>query len=338
MDTDFIKNITPEEIEKYKMLASIFGNNSTARLEQITLQTLVNESIAFAERNRAPKTCEGLKLVCKHLLRYFSPLRNVETIQLKDAECFLDSLKKNAPKGIYNYRRVLRAMWNKAKDWNYVRENPFEKVKLQKRQVMKPVYLTQEMLEKVIMFIEKEVIRDIVITAFYTGLRLGEIVRITFQDINLRSEIITVGSETFQTKTRKQRIVPMHSKVKEILLRKLKIKNEKLKSEGKDHSHFDGIATQCDTHKVTGFVFGKPNGYCFTTDYVSKQFKKACRKAGIDEAIHFHSIRHGSITRMIVNGANLPTVQRVAGHANVQTTMIYTHPDLENLREAVNRL
>ena len=41
---------------------------------------------------------------------------------------------------------------------------------------------------------------------------------------------------------------------------------------------------------------------------------------------------------MIVNGANLPTVQRVAGHANVQTTMIYTHPDLENLREAVNRL
>jgi len=41
---------------------------------------------------------------------------------------------------------------------------------------------------------------------------------------------------------------------------------------------------------------------------------------------------------MIVNGAPVPSVQRIMGHANIQTTMIYTHPDIEDLRNAVNRL
>ena len=41
---------------------------------------------------------------------------------------------------------------------------------------------------------------------------------------------------------------------------------------------------------------------------------------------------------MIVNGANVPTVQRIAGHANIQTTMAYTHIDIENMREAVGLL
>jgi integrase/recombinase XerD len=225
----------------------------------------------------------------------------------------------------------LRAFWNKLLKWNFVSTNPWAQVKLQKRQAVKPAYLTEAMLDKVLPFIEQEVIRDAVVTTFYTGMRRGEVVQITWKDVNLQKDLITIGSETFLSKTRKQRVIPIHPKVKEILLRKLKIKNEKFKMIEGEYSNVRVVQLP-DKNR---YVFCKPNGYCFTADYLSRQFKRAARKAGIDEAIHFHSIRHGSITGMILNGANVPTVQRIAGHANIQTTMMYTHIGLDDMREAV---
>lgn len=334
MDLDLNTNISKSDLAIALKVLTTLGGGLSAGALSVTLERAVSEYISYVKHNRAAKTIEGVKLVCKYLLEFFAANRDVGTIKLRDCECFLDEVKKNAPKGVYNYQRVLRAMWNKLKKWNYVSVNPWDQVELPKRQTFKPAYLTEEMLEKILPYMDKEVIRDAVVTTFYTGMRRGEVVQITWKDVNFQKDLITIGSDTFQTKTRKQRVVPIHPKVKEILLKQLKMNNEKLKikpGELKDAS----VIQLPDKNR---YVFCKSSGYCFTADYLSKQFKKACRKAGIDEAIHFHSIRHGSITRMIVNGANVPTVQRIAGHANIQTTMAYTHIGLDDMREAVNRL
>ncbi|OQY70293.1 MAG: hypothetical protein B6D44_16085 [Ignavibacteriales bacterium UTCHB2] len=289
----------------------------------VDLQTFVNEYLAFTEKNRAKKSFEAVKLVNKKILAYFSPIRKLDTIQLKDAEQFLDAQKRTAPKGVYNYHRTLKAMWNKAKQWNYVKENPFEKIKLKKRQNQKPVYVTEQQLDEIVKHIDTEVVRDAVITAFYSGCRLGEIVNLTWQDVKLNDDYMLIGNKDFETKGRKQRIVPLHQKVKEIL----------------DRRFPKVIKLHPSTSlRVTRYVFGKSNSYPFTGDYFSRKFKSACRQAGIDEEIHFHCLRHGAATTMIMNGAPLPAVQKILGHSNIQTTMIYTHPDLESLREAVNRL
>jgi len=81
----------------YEQLAKKLLEQMPGSITAVKLQTFVDEYIAFVKRNRVPKTVEGVRLVCKHLLRYFSPIRKIDTIKLKDAECFLDSLKKNAP-------------------------------------------------------------------------------------------------------------------------------------------------------------------------------------------------------------------------------------------------
>lgn len=331
MDLEILKNIDPKNLEKALQIAAILGDSQVCATADVTLERAVNEYLSFVIHNRAPKTVEGVRLVCRYLLEYFPPNRDIRTIQLRDCECFLDSLKKTAPKGVYNYLRALRAMWNKLMKWNYVLINPFAQVELPKRQIVRPAYLTEEMLEKILPFIENEVVRNIVVTTFYTATRRGEVVQITWQDVNLKKDVITIGSESFETKTRRQRIVPIHPKVKEILLKIIKSQKSNVKRKDLENNELNVV--QLPNKKQ--YVFCKSSGYCFTADYVSRQFKKACRKAGIDEAIHYHSIRHGSITRMIINGANLPTVQRVAGHANIQTTMGYTHIDIENMRDAV---
>ncbi len=300
----------------YDLLAIKLLEKMPGSLKAIALQNFVDEYLSFVERNRAPKTYEGVKLVCKYLLSYFSPLRKIETIILKDAECFLDSLKKSAPKGVYNYQRVLKAMWNKGIQWNYLRENPFAKIKLQKRQNQKPVYVTEDLMLVILPNIEAKVVRDFVVMAFYTGCRLGELVNLTWEDVNIKEGLLTIGNTSFQTKSRKQRIVPIHSKVQQVLIKR-----------------FPKVI-----RKEKHYVFCKSNGCGFTGDYFSRRFKRACRKAGVDEGIHFHCLRHGAATRMIVNGAPVPSVQRILGHANIQTTMLYTHPDIDDLRAAVNKL
>ena len=334
MDLGILKNIDSDKLEKLLQIAAILGDGQGCTSAIITLERGVNEYLSFVNHNRAPKTLEGVRLVCRYLMEYYPANRDLRTIELKDCEGFLDTLKKSAPKGVYNYLKALRAMWNKLMKWNYVSSNPWDIVELPKRQIIRPAYFTEEMLEKVLPYIQNENIKDAIITTFYTGLRRGEVVQIRWKDINLQKDLITIGSDSFQTKTRKQRVVPMHPKVKEILLRNVKSQMSKVKRND---------ANGCEINLVqlpdkNRYVFCKSNGYCFTADYLSKQFKKACRKAGIDEAIHFHSIRHGSITGMILKGANVPTVQRIAGHAKIETTMAYTHIGLDDMREAVGLL
>ena len=323
-----------------------------------TLEEICNEYKAYVKKNRAEKTYEGVALVSKKLLAYFSPVRTIDTITLKDAEDFLDSLKKTAPKAVYNYHRVLRAMWNKAVQWNYLSSNVFEKIKLPKRQAGKPSYITETELQKIIGCNIPVIVRQFVITAFYTGCRLGELVNLRWENVNLKENIITIGDKNFTTKTRKQRIIPIHPRVGQVLaelqqspkpvtlsLSKSPHQTSPIKSKRSQPAGWRSEDPDLPTgkaglsgHHTSPFVFSKSNGRSYTKDYFSRNFKRACRKAGIDEDIHFHSLRHSAATGMINKGAPVPSVQKILGHANIATTMLYTHPDLNSLRDAISRL
>ena len=55
------------------------------------------------------------------------------------------------------------------------------------------------------------------------------------------------------------------------------------------------------------------------------------------EGLHPHQLRHTYITRLLANGGNLAQLKALAGHANVQTTMRYAHPGLDELATLVQR-
>jgi len=219
-------------------------------------------------------------------------------------------------RGAHHYYRTLKAAFNKAVDWEYIEANHFIKVKLSKKQWVMPAYIDIYQLAVIISQLEEGIVRDVITFAFYTGMRLSEIVNLRWRNVDLEEKVIAVGDEEFETKSRMQRIIPMCGEVFE-LLRKIQLSS---------------------AIERNSYVFGKNNGVPFTGDYFSRRFKRACRAAAqdplsnISNEIHFHSLRHSFASHLVQQGVSLYVIKELLGHSSISTTEIYSHLNMESLR------
>ena len=84
-----------------------------------------------------------------------------------------------------------------------------------------------------------------------------------------------------------------------------------------------------------GIVFRTTKGKPVKDAYVRKMMRQKAVKAGIEKIITYHSLRHTALTRLYEKTKDIRLVQEVAGHANISTTMIYTHISGADIREAM---
>jgi site-specific recombinase XerD len=71
--------------------------------------------------------------------------------------------------------------------------------------------------------------------------------------------------------------------------------------------------------------------------YVQKMIKRMARRAGLDERVHPHMLRHTFATELLEEGFNIREVQEAMRHADISTTEIYTHVLDEQLRSKIQR-
>jgi len=199
-------------------------------------------------------------------------------------------------------------MFNLAIEWGYLRDNPLKRIKFysEKDNLQQRIILPKE--ESRLFEVSPTGLKPILAVALNTGMRLSEILNLTWGQVDFDSGILRVEN----TKSRRNRAIEMNSLLRDEL--------QKLRSN-------DGCGPYLFANRKTG----KP----LTT--VKKAFKTACQKAGIS-GLRFHDLRHTFATRLIAKGTDIVTVKDLLGHSSVTITERYTHSFREQKKKAVDLL
>jgi len=247
------------------------------------------------------------------LTKYISDV-SLDNITVKNLDDFISSVYSKSKFAASLYHRTLKAAFNKALIWNYIQENPFNKIKTPKVTKSFPVYLSEAELILILNKTEDQLLKNIFTTAFFTGMRLNEILNMKWAWINFSQDIITVkNSDDFKTKSKRERIIPIHQKVKSILLSYFPLGNQ----------------------PKNNLIFYRKKNIKLNGEFISKQFKVAVRAAAVNDDIHFHTLRHSFASNLVQRGVNLYVVQNLLGHENFKTTQIYSHLTQGSLSNAV---
>lgn len=329
MYNKFLKDISIEDIEKLKAIKALLGEGQVTNYSSISIKQFADEYSVYVKSNLSTSYWISVELSLKHLMKFFSEATDINKIKLREVEKFMDNLRKSAPAGYRVYYRTLKAAFNKAIDWGFIVENNFLKYKLPKKQKNRPEYITEEELNKILTRLELKgnkigcskakrrsllLIADIVKTGFYTGMRLGELLNLRWENVSLKKGTIVVGDHRFVTKGKKQRTIPICDKLARCLEQRAVHKNANEE-----------------------FVFGISDKRTLTKDYVSKTFKQVCRAEGISERIKFHSLRHSFASYLAQQGVSPYHIKELLGHASVTTTEIYSHLNEEVLKQAIEK-
>lgn len=150
---------------------------------------------------------------------------------------------------------------------------------------------------------------DLVVILLYTGMRIGELLDMTKDNIHLEERYMVGGSKT---EAGKNRVIPIHKKIIPLIEKRM----EKSKSEY--------LFTNTLGKKLTYALF------------MSKYWGMILPY--LDGNRTPHDTRHTFISRMDSLGVSRITIQRIVGHSNKETTEIYIHKSLDELLEAVDML
>lgn len=279
----------------------------------ITVYIFRDKYKKFIRENYSKKYCTSVDLSFRMLTKFLTKDINLSNLNNVMMEKFLIHIFGKSKYAAMLYLRTLKAAMNRAVSWGYIDKNPFKGIKLPKIPQKYPIFITENELDLIISRIKENDIRDIVTIAFYTGMRVSEILNLCWKAVDMSSGIITVqNSGTFTTKSKRERVIPIHEKIRHVL-------NSRLKK-----SKYIYVFSKC--------------GILYQENYVSKKFKNAVRDVKLSDSLHFHSLRHSFASNLVKKGVSLYVIKELLGHESITTTEIYSHLQNESLINAISLL
>ena len=223
------------------------------------------------------------------------------------------------PRTVNKVMMVFKTVLNDAVRSNNLLKNPIKGYPELKEPPRDLTYWSKEEIKTFLEYVKNDPFYDLYVVTLNTGLRLGEILGLQWDKVDFVNGQIVVSRSLGRsglkhtTKTHKARFIPMNAKVKAILEKRFK---ERLNDQ---------------------FVFTEANGDHHDYNHVTERhFMVSQREAGLSKVIRFHDLRHTFASHFMMNGGNLYTLQKLLGHTDIQTTMIYAHLDADFLRQSIN--
>ena len=240
-------------------------------------------------------------------------------------------------KTILEHHRLLRAMLHKAVYWQLIVANPAERVQPPKaRKPKRRSYddeQTKILLENLeLLSSEDTKYKVAIILTVFTGVRLGELMGLEWQDVDFKNGIISINrsSQYLADMGVFTKVPKTESSIREIaipefiisLLEEYKLWYEEQKSiYGELWTNSDRLFVQVD---------GKP----MHPSTISKWFVKYVGQIGLP-VINFHGLRHTNASLLVAQNIDIAVISARLGHAQISTTLdFYVHPLLSHNRKA----
>lgn len=266
------------------------------------------------EKNRSPKTQENYNRYLKAFL-IWSRIKSHEEITGDLVRSFRVYLaKKQIKKITQSYYVIAIRNFLKYLIKKNIKVLPPETIELPKISRRDIETLEYGELERLISSVKENKLRDlrdkaVLETLFSTGLRLSELCSLN-RNVDLKR-----GEISIRGKGDKLRVVFL-SEGSKLLIKKYLDKRIDIE---------EALFISLDkSEKVIGRI---------TPRAVQRLVDLRAHEAGISKKVHPHQLRHSFATDLLINGADLRSVQELLGHANISTTQIYTHLTNKELRE-----
>jgi integrase len=283
----------------------------TLQEKERTFGEMMDRYVKECSSTKAPASAVRDQNCLQHLLPCFGTksLAEITPRGLADYKV----LRRNelaAPGTINKELALVRHAFNVAiREWEWCRENPMQKVRLERVHNEIDRWLASEE-EARLLAAAPDWLREIIVFALNTGMRRGEILALRWRDVDFHRGTLVV----MHSKNRERRTIPLNNTVFELLATKQAV---------------NGLKTELVFTTACGTMIKGPN--------LVHAFIKARERAGI-ENFRFHDLRHTFATRLVQKGVDTYKVQRLLGHKTAAMTQRYAHHSPESLRGGVELL
>lgn len=282
------------------------------------------------EKNRSQKTAENYHL---YLMRFVEFTEDIEVEKITDEtirkwRLWLNRLKDDQGQDIskltQSYHLIAVRSFLRYCGKRGFESLPADNIELPKVKRKQVGFLQQDELERLFAHIKLDSLigqrdRAIVALLYSSGLRVSELTKLDRSHVNLnRREFMVRG------KGQKDRLVFIDDISAELIEHYLYRRTDSLQPLFIRYGGHEAVDQSGD--------FGR-----LTPRSIQRIVSHYARMAGITKKVTPHTLRHSFATDLLMNGADLRSVQTLLGHSNIATTQIYTHVTDPHLREVHTR-
>jgi len=318
-DTPANRKLVTKEIAPQIQAAIIRGEYDPEKKKIVpTVKEFGYRSLDLHRYEREEEVTKAYKLNFeKHILPYFGNklLTQITSTDLREWQNTI--VDKTSASSLRKYRNIFRQIFIDALEEGYINTNPFENIKRPPVRDKEIQPFTKDEIEKIINTASIKM-RNFFIISVFTGMRTGELVGLTWDDIDYERKEIRIyktqnrGRAKGHTKTKSSnRTIDMLPIVEEYLKEQYKLTNKE---------YIERKYGDRDDFKFTNHIFlnnkGKPY---YSSDILNISLKKILKVCKITERTLYNT-RHTFASVMLTNNENIMWVSQMLGHKTANIT------------------
>jgi integrase/recombinase XerD len=269
-------------------------------------------------------SAQGALVKYRYLLKFLiylesEGIQSLNEVQPHHLTAYYQKIKTETNrKTLCNMMHSIELFYMFLQDTGQIIKNPFSTLKFTyPKQYHERTVLTQAEIKQLYETCRNFTERALLSLAYGCGLRVSEIVSLNVEDIKLREQILIVK----RGKGNKRRVIPLSNKVKEDL-----------------YNYFYHERPITLALGETALIFDSKGGRMkkYTYNRVLKNLVERAENEAIKQKqISMHTLRHSIATHLLEQGMSIEQVREFLGHAEIETTEIYTHISQTQLNKLI---